>query len=120
MAVIGMTSGVEAGPSHERPSQPAEPVPGTRCCVIAPLSEGGSWSVVIESRDRDLDRDRVISGFVSSSSARDFVEAYEQAGADGVLGGYPLLRLHVATSRWARRHDESRAVGSQVGLHLVH
>jgi hypothetical protein len=120
MAVMEMTSGVEAGPSYERPSQPAEQVPGTRCCVIAPLSEGGSWSVVIESRDHHRDRDRVISGFVSSGSARDFVDAYEEADADGVLSGYPLLRLHLATSRWARRHDEGRTVGSQVGLHLVH
>lgn len=118
MAIIGMTPGVEVSPSRERPSEPVEPVPGTRCCVVAPLSEGGSWSVVIEGRDRD--RDRVISGFVSSGSAWDFVEAYEEAGADGVLGGYPLLRLHLATSRWATRHDEGRTVGSQVGLHLVH
>lgn len=120
MAIIGMTPGIEAGPSHERPSQPVEPVPGTRCCVVAPLSEGGSWSVIIEGHDHDRDRDRVISGFVSSGSAWDFVESYEDAGADGVLSGYSLLRLHLATSRWARCHDEGRTVGSQVGLHLVH
>lgn len=120
MAVIEMTPGIQAGPPRGKLPKSVEPVPGTECCVVAPLSGVGSWSVVIEGDDHD----RVISGFASSDSAWDFVNAYEAVSDNGILVAYPTLRLHAAVSRWAaargRSGGDADQVCRQVGLRALH
>ncbi|MDN6794322.1 MAG: hypothetical protein L0L69_04560 [Propionibacterium sp.] len=120
MAVIEMTPGIQAGPPRGKLPKSVDPGRGPVGGGVPPLSGGGSWAVVIVGPHHD----RVISGFASSDSAWDFVNAYEAVSDNGILVAYPTLRLHAAVSRWAaargRSGGDADQVCRQVGLRALH